>query len=147
METSLQRKPQLDIVSVVTYTANWIPVKSRLGTAAAMTRDLHEIMQLVNLDRVIHEPARLVILSVLYQAGRADFVSLQKRCAFTKGNLSRHLSKLQAAGYVAIEKKFKGKHPVTECSLTKKGLEAFADYAEQLKGVPDAAGSKSGRKA
>ncbi len=91
------------------------------------------------LDRVIHEPARLLILTMLYPVPSIEFLKLQKVLAYTQGNLSSHLAKLEGAGYVALEKKFKGKYPLTICSLTKKGRAAFADYAEKLKKVSDAA--------
>lgn len=90
------------------------------------------------LDRVIHEPARLLILTMLYPVASIEFPKLQKVLAYTQGNLSSHLAKLEAAGYVALEKKFKGKYPSTICSLTKKGRAAFADYAEKLKKVSEA---------
>lgn len=107
----------------------------------AMTSDWRE---LVKLDRVIHEPSRLLILTVLYSVAEADFLHLQKDWRFTQGNLSSHLAKLEAAGYVMLEKKFKGKYPKTVCRLTKKGREAFEEYARKLKYVSGAAaGAKS----
>ena len=101
-----------------------------------MTSDLRFLL---DLDRVIHEPSRLLILTVLYPVASMDYLHLQKVLGYTQGNLSSHLAKLEAAGYVALEKKFKGKYPLTICSLTKKGRAAFADYAEKLKKVSDAA--------
>jgi DNA-binding MarR family transcriptional regulator len=84
------------------------------------------------LDRTIHEPARLAILTILYTAGEADFVYLQREGGFTQGNLSGHLLKLEAAGYVQIEKKFKGKLPLTLCRLTSKGERALENYSKQM---------------
>jgi DNA-binding transcriptional ArsR family regulator len=105
-----------------------------------MTNDLRV---LAGLDRVIHEPSRLLILTVLYSVAEADFLHL-KKWGFTQGNLSSHLGKLERAGYVALTKKFKGKYPLTICSLTRKGREAFVDYARKLKYVSGATdGSKS----
>jgi DNA-binding MarR family transcriptional regulator len=100
-----------------------------------MTSDLRV---LAGLDRVIHEPARLLILTVLYPLASMDFLKLKKVLAYTQGNLSSHLAKLERAGYVAQEKKFKGKYPMTVCSLTKKGREALTVYADALGKVSEA---------
>src|SRR6266403_2719481 len=100
-----------------------------------MTSDLRFLL---DLDRVIHEPSRLLILTVLYPVASMDYLPLQKVLGYTHGNLSSHLAKLEAAGYVALEKKFKGKYPLTICSLTRKGRAAFADYAEKLEKVSEA---------
>jgi len=100
-----------------------------------MTSDLRAFAAL---DRVIHEPARLLILTMLYPIPSIEFLKLQKVLAYTQGNLSSHLAKLEVAGYVALEKKFKGKYPLTICSLTRKGRAAFADYAEKLEKVSEA---------
>ncbi len=97
-----------------------------------------DLRQLVMLDPIIHEPARLLIISVLYRVEVMDFLRLQKYLAYTPGNLSFHLAKLEAVGYVALEKKFKGKYPITICSLTSKGRAAIADYAESLRTVSKA---------
>ncbi len=106
-----------------------------------MTSDLRV---LAGLDRLIHEPGRLLIMTVLYANAEADFLYLQKEWKFTKGNLSRHLAKLEAAGYVQVAKSFKGKYPLTVCRLTKKGRDAFEGYARKLKYVSGATkGSKS----
>jgi DNA-binding MarR family transcriptional regulator len=86
-------------------------------------------------DRLIHEPARRGIMTVLYAMDSADFLYLLGETALTKGNLSSHLSKLEAAGYVRIEKTFRGKVPLTICSLTREGRQAFRTYREYLKKV------------
>jgi DNA-binding MarR family transcriptional regulator len=98
-------------------------------------------------DRVLFDPSRMAILSVLYQVERASFRYLQKKCVFTPGNLSRHLARLEAAGYVAIAKGFKGKHPITVCSLTAKGRAALADCARKLTHLSGAAGGSNKTKA
>ena len=87
------------------------------------------LQELATLDRVIHEPARLMIMTVLYAITEADFIYLQNECGLTQGNLSSHLAKLEEAKYVDVEKKFKGKYPLTICSLTLKGRKAFEEYA------------------
>ena len=94
-----------------------------------------ELEALATLDRIIHEPARLMIMTVLYAVTEADFLYLQRECGFTQGNLSSHLGKLESAGYVQIEKTFKGKYPLTICSLTTKGRAAFEEYVQKIRAV------------
>jgi len=81
--------------------------------------------ELAALDRVIHEPARLVIMTLLWAIPEADFLYLQRESGLTQGNLSSHLARLEQARYVLIEKTFKGKYPLTICSLTGKGARPF----------------------
>lgn len=90
------------------------------------------IQQLAQLDRLVHEPVRLMIMMILRGAGEADFLYLQREGEFTQGNLSSHLSKLEEAGYVLIQKGFKGKRPLTVCSLTRKGEEALSVYSRSI---------------
>jgi DNA-binding transcriptional ArsR family regulator len=92
---------------------------------------------LASLDRTIHEPARLMIVTVLYAVSEADFLYLQRECGLTQGNLSSHLAKLEDTGYVLIEKMFKGKYPLTVCSLTQKGRTAFAEYVQKIRVVSE----------
>ena len=105
-----------------------------------MTGDLRVLAEL---GRVIHEPPRLMIMTVLYANAEADFVYSKQVWKSTKGNLSSPLAKLEAAGRVQLAKSFKGKYPSTVCSLTKKDREAFAGYAQQLKLVSRAAAAGS----
>jgi DNA-binding MarR family transcriptional regulator len=84
------------------------------------------------LDRLIHEPGRLAILTVLSSVADADFVFLQRTTGLTKGNLSSHLTKLEDAGLVAIEKRFVRKKPNTNVSLTADGRRGIARHWEQL---------------
>ena len=105
-----------------------------------MTPKIQEISQL---DRLIHEPARLSIMMILDGVGEADFLYLQREGGFTQGNLSGHLAKLEEAGYVEIEKKYKGKVPLTVCSLTGKGKSAFLSYTQHMLGILKSNGSKS----
>ncbi len=88
---------------------------------------------LADLDRNIHEPGRLAIAALLYSVVEADFLFLQRQTELTKGNLSSHLSKLEQAGYVEIEKSFRGKIPLTICRLTARGRAAFEAYQSALK--------------
>ena len=97
------------------------------------------LQELAALDRVIHEPARLMIMTVLYAVTEADFLYLQNECGLTQGNLSSHLSKLEDARYVAVEKTFKGKYPLTICSLTSKGRKAFEEYARIMQAATQSA--------
>ena len=87
---------------------------------------------LTELDRLIHEPARLLIVTILSTVESADFLFLQRETELTKGNLSAHLSKLEEAGYVNIEKTYKGKLPLTVCKLTEAGRGAFDGYRQQM---------------
>ena len=91
-----------------------------------------DLRNLVEVDRIIHEPARLVIVAILFAVDSADFLYLLNETNLTKGNLSSHLSKLEAAGYVTIEKTFVGKVTRTLCRLTPAGHEAFLKYREQI---------------
>jgi DNA-binding transcriptional ArsR family regulator len=95
----------------------------------AMSDDLRSLTEL---DRLIHEPARLLIVTILSTVESADFLFLQRETDLTKGNLSAHLSKLENAGYVHIEKTFKGKLPLTVCKLTEAGQKAFDGYRQQM---------------
>jgi DNA-binding transcriptional ArsR family regulator len=91
-----------------------------------------DLRSLTELDRLIHEPARLLIVTILASVASADFLFLQRETGLTKGNLSAHLSKLEEAGYVKIEKTFKGKLPLTVCKLTAAGKKALAQYRQQI---------------
>ena len=83
---------------------------------------------LQSLDRLVHEPSRLAILVALSACDKADFLFLLNITGLTKGNLSSHLSKLEQAGLVEIEKKFEGKTPITYVKLTLEGKEALKEY-------------------
>jgi DNA-binding MarR family transcriptional regulator len=83
---------------------------------------------LASFDRLVHEPARLAILTALSACAKADFVFLRNLTGLTKGNLSSHLAKLEQGGLVAIEKAFEGRQPVTYISLTGEGREVLRSY-------------------
>jgi DNA-binding HxlR family transcriptional regulator len=100
------------------------------------------LQELASLDRMIHEPARLMILTVLYAVAEADFLYLQNECSLTQGNLSSHLSKLEQGRYVSVEKTFKGKYPLTICRLTPRGRKAFEAYARVMQVATEAAARK-----
>ena len=87
---------------------------------------------MTDLDRLIHEPGRLLIMALLSSVQEADFLYLQKQSGLTKGNLSSHIAKLEEAGYVEVEKSYKGKIPLTVLRLTHIGRDAFAFYKETM---------------
>jgi len=86
-------------------------------------------------DKIIHEPARLRIMMILAGIEQADFNFLLKTLSLTRGNLSRHIEKLEFAAYIKIKKSFKGKIPNTSYQLTQKGSKALARYWENLDAV------------
>ena len=85
------------------------------------------------IDNLIHAPARLQIVMQLFVVDGADATFLLHRTGLTWGNLSTHISKLEGAGYVSVEKTFKGKKPHTMIRLTEKGREAFTDYRHRMR--------------
>ena len=92
-----------------------------------------QIRTIADLDRVIHEPGRLMIVALLFAVERADFLYLQHETAMNKGTLSSHLSRLEEAGYVAVTKTYRGKVPQTLLRLTGTGRKAFEQYRRNLK--------------
>lgn len=96
------------------------------------------LSELSAIDRVIHEPARLMIVALLSTVASADFLFLQRETGLSKGNLSVQLSRLEEAGYVQIEKTYRGKIPLTLCQLTKAGRNAFQGYCKQLRHLVEA---------
>jgi DNA-binding MarR family transcriptional regulator len=88
---------------------------------------------LADLDRVIHEPSRLIVVALLSAVEEADFVYLRNETGLTTVNLSSHLGKLEAAGYVTVEKSYRNKVPLTLCRLTEQGRNAFQQYRTTLK--------------
>lgn len=98
-----------------------------------MTTNLQASMS--GVDRLLHEPARLMIVTILYPLEQSDFLYLLRETGLTKGNLSAHLIKLEEAGYIEIEKTFRGKVPMTLIKLTPSGRTAFMDYRNKLKEI------------
>ena len=88
-----------------------------------------------DIDTLIHEPARLNIMAQLYVLESADFLFLMRQTGLSFGNLSSHLSKLEAAGYVNVKKEFLGKKPHTMPRLSEKGRVAFRKYMQRMKQV------------
>jgi len=89
----------------------------------------------MEIDKIIHEPARLRIMMILAGLEQADFNFLLTTLSLTRGNLSRHVEKLEFAGYLKVKKSFKGKVPNTSYQLTRKGSKALAQYWENLDAV------------
>ena len=92
---------------------------------------------LADIDPLIHAPARLMVLTYLYVVESADYVFLMRLTGLTWGNLSTHLTRLEEAGYVAIEKEFRGKKPHSMVRLTDRGRTAFQEYKARLQQVLD----------
>jgi DNA-binding MarR family transcriptional regulator len=93
-----------------------------------------DIKKILEVDRLIHEPARIAVLSLLYVVDSADFLFIMNQAGLTQGNLSSHLTKLEDASLIEIIKSFLGKKPHTEIRLTKTGRERFERYLSSMKG-------------
>ena len=91
-----------------------------------------QLRAISELDRVIHEPGRLMIVVLLAGVKECDFQFLLTETKMSKGNLSTHLAKLENAGYVEIEKTYRGKVPMTLLRLTHAGGKAFEAYRKGL---------------
>ena len=85
------------------------------------------------LDPILHSELRLAVISILSDVDSAEFGYLKKQTGATSGNLSVQIDKLSAAGYISVEKGFKGKMPCTTCKITPAGIEAFENYVTALK--------------
>lgn len=94
-----------------------------------------QLRAIAGLDRVIHEPGRMMIVALLAAVEECDFLYLLRETDLNKGNLSSHLSKLEEAGYVEIEKTYRGKVPMTLLRLTPPGRAAFDEYRKGLNAI------------
>lgn len=94
-----------------------------------------QIQTIAGLDRVIHEPGRLMIVSLLFAVERSDFLYLQHETGMNKGTLSSHLSRLEEAGYVEVVKTYRGRVPQTLLRLKGAGRKAFEQYRRKLKEI------------
>ena len=92
---------------------------------------------ITDIDRLIHEPARYLIMAYLYVVESADALFLQKETELTWGNLSSHLSKLEAAGYIEVKKEFLDRKPHTMLQLTADGRKAFESYRQSMQQALD----------
>ncbi|HYG18366.1 MAG TPA: transcriptional regulator [Ohtaekwangia sp.] len=86
-----------------------------------------------DLDPLLHSQLRLAVMSLLISVESAEFTYLKEKTNATAGNLSVQLDKLSDAGYIAVEKSFRGKKPLTTCRITPKGVKAFEKYIAVLK--------------
>jgi DNA-binding HxlR family transcriptional regulator len=96
-----------------------------------MARDLRDAVSSV--DRVLHEPARLLLAALLYPVEDADFLFLLRESGLTKGNLASHLAKLEEAGYLVVRKGYSGRVPHTDYRLSAAGRAAFRSYRDQMR--------------
>jgi DNA-binding MarR family transcriptional regulator len=104
-----------------------------------MNDTLHapDLSNFADIDRVVHEPARLMLMAALYVIDSADFTFLMNLTGISWGNLSAHMSKLEESGYLEVEKTFKGKRPNTMLRLTPAGRAAFQAYRRKMKELLD----------
>jgi DNA-binding MarR family transcriptional regulator len=100
-----------------------------------VTRGKERDADRIEIDRVIHEPARLLITAHLYVVDSADYVFLMQNTGLTWGNLSSHLGKLEEAGYIEVTKEFVERKPHTMARLTEAGRRAFDAYRRQMKAL------------
>ena len=92
---------------------------------------------IADIDRIVHSPPRLMILTYLAAVDSADFIFLMKQVDLTRGNLSSHLNSLEEAGYISIQKEFVDKVPRTFIRLTKEGRSAIQAYRQQMRTIID----------
>jgi len=86
------------------------------------------------LDPLLHSQLRLAVISILISSVEADFVFIREKTGSTAGNLSVQIEKLREAGYITVEKSFRGRMPRTTCRITPEGISAFEKYVEALSG-------------
>jgi len=97
---------------------------------------IFDVMRMAaDIDKTVHEPARLLILSMLYVIDSADFVFLHNQSGLTRGNFSTHISKLEERGFIDVTKKFVGRKPTTIYKITPSGREALETYRKQMKKI------------
>jgi DNA-binding MarR family transcriptional regulator len=101
----------------------------------AKPRSEPEWHPLPDLDPIIHAPARLIVMTYLYVADSVDYVFLMRQTGLTWGNLSAHLTKLEEAAYVEVDKEFRGKKPHSMVRLTDRGRAAFREYKSNMQQV------------
>jgi DNA-binding transcriptional ArsR family regulator len=93
-----------------------------------VTEPRGDVRNFLDVDRVVHEPARLAILTVLGEADEVEFRFLERVTGLSRGNLSSHASKLESAGYIDVRKEFRGRMPVTSYRITDAGRAALTAY-------------------
>ena len=105
-----------------------VPVAYRFGAHTQLQEKMFK-----ELNPLLHSELRLAVVSLLISVENADFVYIKEHTKATAGNLSVQLDKLQKAGYIMVEKGFKGKIPRTTCSITPEGISAFEEYVSALR--------------
>ena len=100
----------------------------------------NSLLPLTEIDKLIHEPSRLMILTTLNVVDSADFLFVERQTGLTRGNLSSHMSKLEQAGYISITKEFVEKIPRTLLRITDEGRAALNEYRSNMKQVLDEIG-------
>jgi DNA-binding MarR family transcriptional regulator len=93
------------------------------------------LLSIQEIDRTVHEPARLLILSMLYVIDSADFVFLHNQSGLTRGNFSTHITRLEEANYIHVKKEFIDRRPATTYSISLEGRLALETYREQMKKI------------
>ena len=96
-----------------------------------------DLQPLAGIDKLVHEPARLMILGTLHAVESADFLFIERQTGLTRGNLSSHMSKLEEKGYIEISKEFVDKIPRTLLRITEEGRAALLEYTNNMKQVLD----------
>jgi len=102
-----------------------------------MTTSEPDFSNFAEIDRLVHEPTRLAVMASLYVVESADYTFLMRQAGLTWGNLSAHLSKLEEAGYIQVEKTFRGKRPYTLVRLSELGRRTFKNYVVRMKTILD----------
>ncbi|HOP09310.1 MAG TPA: transcriptional regulator [Candidatus Methanofastidiosa archaeon] len=101
-----------------------------------------DLKSIGDIDKMIHEPSRLMIMSLLYVVESADFLFIMRQTEMTWGNLSSHMSKLEAAGYIKVEKEFLERKPHTILSMTEGGRGAFERYRDDMQKILESMGKE-----
>jgi DNA-binding MarR family transcriptional regulator len=104
-------------------------------TEVSKTPEEPGVQPIADIDRMVHAPARLMILAFLSAVDSADFTFLLNQTGLTRGNLSSHLQKLEDAGYISVQKEFVDRIPHTLIRLTDEGREAIQTYKETMRQV------------
>ena len=102
-----------------------------------MKNSEHDFSGIAEIDRLVHEPARLMVMASLYVVESADYTYLMRQADITWGNLSAHISKLEEAGYIEIEKTYRGKRPYTLLRMSPQGRKVFKEYVRKMKNIMD----------
>jgi DNA-binding PadR family transcriptional regulator len=100
-----------------------------------MKNENNSLLQILSINKTIHEPVRLLIMSILYNTEEVDFVFLLNETKLTKGNIATHIRRLEDDGYLKIKKEFIGKKPHSTYTITEKGRTEFKNYVEFMKKI------------